>query len=413
MDKLIKAIATALDIVEGELLGASTNHGKRIASLSAAMGRYLGLSEEELLSLTSCALLHDNALTEYILAEHQGQQHDPTMRLHCEYGQNNVNALNFPTNIRNIVLYHHEWANGQGPFGKKQGEFPLGAELISIADSLDVSLHLQRVTPEELPEIRETITGNIGKHYTDRAADAMLGILNDAMLLSLKDENIARTADKFIPVWTVDMEDKVILNLSQFIGHIIDYKSEFTRNHSMQIAARAWFMSGYYGYDRARRAELYLAAALHDIGKLATPTDILEKAGVLDEAEFRVIKHHVYDTYQLLKDIDGFEEICDWASNHHEKLDGSGYPFGKNISQLDFNSRLMACLDIYQAVSEPRPYHGKRSHADTMEILNDMAKKGYIDAEITRDLDKTLADYVIPAQGADMFTDTVHKQETP
>jgi HD-GYP domain-containing protein (c-di-GMP phosphodiesterase class II) len=402
MDKLIKTIAVALDIVEGELLGASTNHGKRIASLSAAMGRYLGLSEEKLLTLTTCALLHDNALTEYILAEHLGQKHDPSMRLHCEYGQRNVNSLNLPSDAKDIVLYHHEWANGQGPFGKQQGEFPLGAELISIADSLDVSLHLQRMRPGELPEIREIIVSNIGKHYTDRAADALLGVLDDAMLLSLKDENIVETANQFIPPWTVDMEDKMILNLAKFISHIIDDKSEFTRNHSMQIAARAWFMSGYYGYKKTQRYELYLAAALHDIGKLATPLDILEKKGFLDAEEFNVIKHHVFDTYELLKGIEGFEEICDWASNHHEKLDGSGYPFGKKAGQLDFNSRLMACLDIYQAVSEPRPYHGARSHKDTMDILNDMARKGHIDAGITRDMDKALVGYVIPALDADL-----------
>jgi HD-GYP domain-containing protein (c-di-GMP phosphodiesterase class II) len=149
-------------------------------------------------------------------------------------------------------------------------------------------------------------------------------------------------------------------------------------------------MGEYYGYDPAGKARLCLAAGLHDIGKLAIPTEILEKPGRLTDGEFRIIAGHVKKTAELLKDIEGFEDIHAWASNHHEKLDGSGYPLGKKAEELDFNSRLMACIDIYQAVSEERPYHPARDHRSTMEILHDMAGKGAIDENIVRDIDKTL-----------------------
>jgi HD-GYP domain-containing protein (c-di-GMP phosphodiesterase class II) len=74
-----------------------------------------------------------------------------------------------------------------------------------------------------------------------------------------------------------------------FLTRIIDYKPVFTCRHSTQIANKAWLMGGYYGYDQALRAELYLAAALHDIGKLSTPVEILEKPGRrrLTDDEFR------------------------------------------------------------------------------------------------------------------------------
>ena len=106
-----------------------------------------------------------------------------------------------------------------------------------------------------------------------------------------------------------------------------------------------------------------------------------------------IIKDHVRGTYELLKDIEGFEEICNWASNHHEKLDGSGYCFGKKADELDFISRLIACTDIYQAISEERPYHPARSHEDTMVILKDMAGKGFIDSDIVNDFDTAMVDY--------------------
>ncbi|MDR1143634.1 MAG: phosphohydrolase, partial [Spirochaetaceae bacterium] len=106
-------------------------------------------------------------------------------------------------------------------------------------------------------------------------------------------------------------------------------------------------------------------------------------------------------------DIEGFGHICGWAANHHEKLDGSGYPFGKKAEDLDFNSRLIACIDIYQAVSEERPYHPGRNHAETMKVLYDMAERGKIDGGIVRDLDAVLAEYdgrdvPLPAQTRDI-----------
>lgn len=162
MDSLIRAIAVTLDIVEGELLGASTHHGKRIAVLCSVMGRYLGLSEEDLISLTSCALLHDNALTEYILSEREGWEQESNLRLHCQYGQRNVDTLQFKSGVDGFILYHHERADGSGPYGKKTGEFPLGAELIAIADLIDVSHHLQRMTPDQLPQLRKEIADNTG-----------------------------------------------------------------------------------------------------------------------------------------------------------------------------------------------------------------------------------------------------------
>jgi HD-GYP domain-containing protein (c-di-GMP phosphodiesterase class II) len=393
MDKLIKALAAALDIVEGELLGASTHHGKRVAVLAAAMGQRLGMGEDILLPLTTCALLHDNALTEYILSERMGERQGQMMRLHCEYGQRNVDSLMFKTDISGFVLYHHERPNGRGPFGRREGQFPLGAELIGVADTFDVIHHLEHVLPEELPRLHQELWNGMGSNYTRRAVMAMINILNEDMLRSLRNDRIMETAERYIPRWRVEVEDQVIMNLAEFATHIIDDKSVFTRRHTAQIANKAWLMGGRYGYEPGLRAQFYLAAALHDIGKLAIPAEILEKPGRLDEDEFQIIKSHVSKTRELLQDIDGFEDIREWAANHHEKLDGSGYPLGKTAAELDFNSRLLACIDIYQAVSEERPYHPGRSHAETMKILEEMAEQGGLDRGIVRDLDQALAEW--------------------
>ncbi|MDR2785766.1 MAG: HD domain-containing protein, partial [Treponema sp.] len=198
------------------------------------------------------------------------------------------------------------------------------------------------------------------------------------------------TSERFVRPWIMDIENDFIIKLAGFVTRIIDYKSKFTKTHCIGIAEKARHMSIAYRYSGSLRAQVYLAAALHDIGKLATPTSILEKPGPLTREEFDVIKEHVHLTYKLLKDIDGLENVSVWAFNHHEKLDGSGYYFGKKADELDFNSRLLACLDIYQALTEERPYHAGKDHRATMEILFDMGRRGFLDTGIIRDLDAAL-----------------------
>jgi HD-GYP domain-containing protein (c-di-GMP phosphodiesterase class II) len=379
--------------VEAEVLGVSPNHGKRIAVLIAAMGRHLGMDETALAEVTACGLLHDNALTEYKLLERHGSKQKPAWSLHCEYGERNIGNLPFRTGVEGFILYHHERADGRGPFGKKEGEYPLGAQLIAVADMLDSQWHLQKVETDRLPELREKIAEGRGLRFTGEAAGAMLAVLDEPMLLSLRDDRIFAAAEETAPPWTVESDSGALISAAELIAHIIDYKSAFTRVHTSAIANRAWIMAGYYGYDDALKHRLYLAAALHDIGKLAIPPEVLEKPDRLDEREFEIIKGHVSHTWELLSGAPGLGAVREWAASHHEKLDGSGYPAGLTAEDLDFNSRLIACIDVYQAISEKRPYHEERSHGDTMRILREMAGNNLIDGKIVADLDSVMAEY--------------------
>lgn len=394
MNELIYSIGKALDVVEGELLGASTYHSARVAVLSAAMGTYFEMGIQELIGLTTCALLHDNALTEYIHSEREtGPAKLDFYRLHCQYGQRNVNTLPLDYDISTSILYHHERADGKGPFGKKETEIPLHAQIIGIANHLDVQYHLQHLSLDELSEFKEKVIGNTRGLYTKKCIHALQTILTEDVLTLLRDENIEDSISNLIPIWEPDVKNKDLINMVDFIANIIDYKSFYTRNHTTQIANRIWIMTNYYGFDEETSVKLYLAAALHDIGKLYIPTEILEKPGKLNKDEYETIMKHVWYTYKHLNNITGFEDICRWASSHHEKLDGSGYPFGKTAKELDFPSRLLACIDIYQAVCEERPYHPRRNHIDTMSILYGMAEQGKIDTEIVKDLDIVMAPY--------------------
>ena len=151
-------------------------------------------------------------------------------------------------------------------------------------------------------------------------------------------------------------------------------------------------MGSFYGYDEEKLTKLYLAGCLHDIGKLVIDRDVLEKPDKLTDTEYIHIQTHAYYTFFILSPIRGLKDVTAWASNHHEKLDGTGYPFGKKASELTKEERLLGCLDIYQALSEKRPYKSGMSHEQSMKILYDMADTGKLDSDICKDIDMVFHD---------------------
>lgn len=391
LSDLIIRISEGLDAVEGELNGATSFHGKRVGALSLAIGKKIGYADAELFCLTGCGILHDNALSEYLLSESNTESAAGNKQTHCMIGQKNAEFFPFPKSIKGFILYHHETANGSGAFGKKQGEYPKEAGIIALADQMDVKFSFQKLSGQTFIDAKAYIMSLAGETFEKDICEIACEILNEDFIASISDETIEQTLRASIPKLVQTISNKDLMQIAGIIARIIDYKSNFTKNHSMQIANKAWYIGIQYGYGTEHLCKLYLAAALHDIGKLFTPIEVLEKPGKLTEEEFEIIKTHVVHSWRILHEIEGFNEIANWASNHHEKLNRSGYPFGKAAEDLDFESRLLTCLDIYQAVREQRPYHPMRTHKMTMEILYHMADDGLIDARITDDIDVYLS----------------------
>ena len=136
------------------------------------------------------------------------------------------------------------------------------------------------------------------------------------------------------------------------------------------------------GKDDEECLKLYLAGALHDVGKLTIPMDILEKPDRLTKQEFDVMKTHAVASWNILRTIDGLDDVVSWASLHHEKLNGSGYPFGKSAAELCQNARILCCTDIYQALVEERPYKERLTHEKALTIMRDMVSQGLIDGQV-------------------------------
>ena len=393
---LLSAFSFALDCVEAELIHVTSNHGKRVAYMSVCMAEKMGVSDDALRDRAACALLHDNALTQYINEEFYSDisnidtlkvsSDDITPRqlgMHCIYGEKNLKKYPFKTGVKDVILYHHEEADGSGPFEKKWTEVPLFARIIHFSDMLDAFCKAQKFDEDVFNKAVHFIEKNKDKRFDSEVTKMFFDAFDKDEFSRLGDEHIEEYFWEKVPCEKSFYSFNVLKDLADLFAKIIDYKSEFTSRHSLGVARTASKISEIMGYDKVICDKMYLAGTLHDVGKIAIGNEILEKPARLTDEEFAKMKNHAGYTYMILSKVDGFEEIRDIAAFHHERLDGSGYPFGKRADELTTLQRIMACADIYQALTEKRPYKDGMDHDKACEILKDMADKNWIDKNIT------------------------------
>ena len=395
---MLYALSYALDAVESEFNGIMEGHGKRVAWISACMGRTAGMSRRELIDLTGLAILHDNAVVEF--AYHDPAESAPdrkkyvmfedwdSFRGHCIRGEKRIRLMPFITNPENVILYHHENADGSGPFGKTAENIPPAAQIIHLADTVDVYLHFGRISEKDREQVERFVLGNRGIMFSPRIVDLFMETFDTAMVKSVEEMGVTRSLRSVVPEGVKDFSPKEIQGITDFFAGIVDDKSSFTRDHSVGVARKAEEMARFYGWSEEKAERFRFAGAFHDIGKLVVNNDILEKPGRLTGDEFLEMQNHASQTYKVLSGIRGCEDITEWAANHHEKLDGSGYPRGLTEQQLSFEDRLMACIDVYQALREKRPYKDGLTHSRTIAVMRDMAARRKLDGGIIRDMDR-------------------------
>lgn len=376
-----------MDCIEAELVNIKNKHGKRVAYISVRMAEYWAIQSDALQDLAICALLHDNVLTQYISEELKNNSDidlsEEKTNLHCIYGEKNISKIPFKTDVSNVILYHHEHADGTGPFQKTWQETPLFARIIHLADMIDIIGNSKDFNEQRWDFICQYLSKNKDRLFDSECVDAFLKAFSKESFQDLRDDSFESELWKIIPREKQDLDWETCKNVADFFAKIVDYKSPFTSMHSIGVAEKAALFSKYIGFDSISVQKMYLAGALHDIGKMAIGNEILEKPDKLTDDEFSKMKNHAGYTYLILSEVNDFEEIRDWAALHHEKLNGKGYPFGKTADELNEPERIMACIDIYQALTEDRPYKKGLSHDKACGILDDMAQKGFVDSDIS------------------------------
>lgn len=384
---MVFALSYALDSIEQELLGVETGHSKRVAYICAVLGKEYGLNDKQQIDLTACAALHDNALTQYVKEEYQSKGNS-NVGFHCVKGEKNITNFPFFTDVTGAILFHHENANGSGPFRKVSEETPIFAQLIHFADKLDSDCNLANITEEKYQKIQQYLKEKSGSYFAKDIVAAFQQIFNKEFLLNFGNLNMDDILHEQIPQIEQEYTTEQIKQVALVFANIIDYKSVSTKNHSIAMAVRCAKMGEYYHYSKEKIDQLYIAGALHDIGKLLINNNVLEKPASLTNEEYSYMKNHAWHTYKILKQIQGFDEITNLASFHHERLDGSGYPFHKTADELTKDERLLECLDVYQALIEKRPYKKEMTHEEAIDILQKQAEPGKLDLEIIHDIDQ-------------------------
>jgi HD-GYP domain-containing protein (c-di-GMP phosphodiesterase class II) len=381
LSDLINCLSDTIDLVSPEL----ADHHKRVGWIAYALACQLGLPETESIDLHFAGNLHDIgalSLTDRVrLLQFEGSE----PHQHAETGALLLEMFSPLARLGELVRFHHvRWADGAGEV-RRGREVPLGSHILHLADRISVligtmdGIHLLVRVPDILSRI-EMASGDM---FSPSLVEAFRDLsCKESFWLGLdfSERNQAHERQGHFRTFKLDTDG--ILGLSRLFARIIDFRSRFTATHSSGVAASAEALARLAGRPVAECAHMRIAGLLHDLGKLAVPAELLEKPAGLTADERALIRCHTYFTRRALENIRSFESIAAWGANHHERIDGKGYPDHVGGDDLSLGSRIMAVSDVFTAITENRPYRVGMDGPSAQKILNSMVSQAALDPEI-------------------------------
>jgi putative nucleotidyltransferase with HDIG domain len=158
-------------------------------------------------------------------------------------------------------------------------------------------------------------------------------------------------------------------NTVETLVRTIQAKDQYTAGHSTRVSRYALMIADKLGLSTKDKHELYLAAMLHDIGKIGVPDDLLNRPGNLSQVEMERVRNHVVVGASMIEMLGEMHPIVPLIRHHHECYDGSGYPDGLKGEQIPLVSRIIAVADMYDAMTSDRPYRKRRTHQFAVEEI--------------------------------------------
>ncbi len=409
--QILAALSKALDLVEGQPDG----HAVRTCALALRLGKILGLSEQGLSDLFFVAILKDCGCSnnsvrlqkifggDEVLMKRNVKLIDWTSTtenvkfafVHTEPGKNWIaklkrlsSNLGTPKSIMDEVTQarctrgaaiarklgcseavatgihalDEHWDGKGSPYGFRGDSLPVLSRIVCLAQTFEVfMLAFGLEAAYEMARIRS------GTWFDPELVRLCETLRTDLKFWeSVGDATYAKIVPQALSGSAIEADVDAIC---EAFAMIVDAKSSFTAEHSSRVADYAVLIGQQLGFGNKQLVELRRAGLLHDIGKLAVSTSILEKPGALDDEEFAVIRSHPKHSYEILNRIESFSEIAALASAHHERLDGRGYWQGLGADQLTTEMRIMTVADVYDALSAKRPYRDALPYEKCQEIM--------------------------------------------
>lgn len=369
-------------------------HGMLVASIGAEIARQLGLSSAALESTMVAGMLHDLGALAHE-SEGEGSEHAPShefgpfdfeasVNAHAERGYVLLSAVAPLRRAAELVRHHHvSWLKGRGEVasGVPVDE---GAHILHLADTVAIRFNPHHRRLDNRERLHAFVRRLSDISFVPAHVEAFLDAsTNEAFWIDCVEGADAHVGAIGANLSTLSLDRDLTMSLAETFSRIIDLRSHYTAAHGVSVAIVAQHLGAVLRLSPNDCEDLWIAGCLHDLGKIAVPRAVLEKPGALDEYESRLVRSHANLTRLVLLGVPGYERIGVWAAQHHERLDGRGYPFGLKARDLGLESRILAVSDVYAALVENRPYRPGMDRERALGVIASMVTDGALDPDVT------------------------------
>ncbi len=366
------------------------SHHRRVAVISYNIAKAMGMKNDDILELVIAAALHDiGALSVQerdMLIQEDVANPDP----HCLMGHRMLSTFEAFETVAQIIKHHH--IHYDDSLNMKDEVVHFASHIIHLADRIDIMISPDDFILNQKQKVQDGIGMKVGTvFHPDVFEGFKKAAHSDIFWIEINNMNMEQLFKKLD--FSIDFELTIdsILEFALTISQIIDFRSRFTATHSYSVAHLAALIGSFLGCNEEKCKKLKIAGYLHDIGKIGIDPGLIEKKGPLSDEEFNMMKLHPYYTGQILSELntsEWFSEIVMWAERHHEKADGSGYPFALDGSELDDGVKILAFSDVIVALMEERPYRESLSVDQAFSIIDE-----HIADRISTEMFKTIKDH--------------------
>ena len=414
LSEVLSALSCALDLTEGQPIG----HTMRSCLIGMRLGHEIGLSATDKASLYYAILLKDagcssnaarlcqlfgtddlqlkprmklvdrqnkvalavqtartvsmdgdlsDKVRHFVDVAKSGAVMQEVMALRCERGADIAMRLGFPQATADAVRHLDEHWNGRGhPEGLAGPAIPVMSRIANLAQVVDV-FHQNNGLRGALNVAR----ARSGTWFDPALVDRLVSWRHeDSWWERLDSTDPTAEVISVEPASHVRMvSDDDLDVIARAFADIIDAKSPYTYAHSRNVAAYALGIARQMKLDEPTQRRVYRAGLLHDIGKLGVSNSILDKPARLSESERAAVERHPFFTWEILSRVPAFRDFAWAASLHHERLDGTGYPWHLSGHRLDLSARILCVADVYEALTADRPYRAPLSWDKAQAIL--------------------------------------------